>query len=282
MEEAYYGSTTSFHRASLATTKGSWKNLVKHQELITCIIQHCFGNGATTTFWNDPWVSRPHRSSHCKDALVKDVLGVINNFWNLQLCRNLNDIEASEWVDLNVYWGSRPYFIISTYDYWRQPLNTNNQFFSKSILANLTDPFNLLETTWGKGHIRCSTKENAPIVLHIFTHCSLTFAYQNNICFVFGWSPIFPNDVWILLNMILLGHPFKNIKAPLCLHINQLRFSFGFFGKKGIKEFYWIRRSLLTFSSISLLIMLYLGGKSSALFGPYSYSSLLSNWENLL
>lgn len=67
-------------RASLANSKGPWKNIVKQQSLITIRICHHIGDGGDTLFWTDPWVNRSplatlypqlYHLSLCKKARLK-------------------------------------------------------------------------------------------------------------------------------------------------------------------------------------------------------------------
>lgn len=101
-------SSTYLYWETLATTKGPWKYIFKQQGLITSRICHKVGDGTTTLFWIDPWVTTPplalhyshlYRLSHCKENMVKEVWNTNSSFWNLRLGRNLKDEEALEWAD---------------------------------------------------------------------------------------------------------------------------------------------------------------------------------------
>lgn len=109
---------------------------------------------------------------------------------------------------------------------WRWPYSPNGHFSTKSLLADMGDLTNLLKTSLAEGiwkdkypknkilwelHIELSIQKN----FYMFFHCSFARKFWNRICAAFGWSLVFTEDVKDLLNIVLLGHPFKNAKAIL-------------------------------------------------------------------
>lgn len=112
--------------------------------LVTNCVQCCIGNGSSTSFWKDSWLSCGVISIALPPLfpLVLHLDDTVADVWidgstsqDLHLCRNLNDLEISELATLSHHLSSVR--IHSTSDTWTWPIDPSLTLTVKSLMANM-------------------------------------------------------------------------------------------------------------------------------------------------
>lgn len=95
---------------SNASYKAPWKSISHCIGLVTDCIRQRIGNGSTTSFWNDSWLNcgvlstafpRLFCLTQLSEATMANVWISSSNAWDLNLRRNLIELEIAEWASLS-------------------------------------------------------------------------------------------------------------------------------------------------------------------------------------
>ena len=126
-----------------SSTKGPWKYIMKHQNLITNRTCHKVGDGGNT-YWTDPWIENTtlalrypllYKLFHSKKATIKETWNVINKFWDLKLGRNLKDNEVTKWAELSL--DLAPVVLSNKADSLTWLPSTDGVFSTKSLMMDM-------------------------------------------------------------------------------------------------------------------------------------------------
>lgn len=124
--------------------KAPWRSICRYIDLVVDRVTRRLGDGASTSFRHDsllsygvltttyPWL---FRITQQPEAMVANVWVPSTSSWNLNLWRNLTELEVIEWASLSRYLA--PIKLHPFSDSWLWPLDPSSNFIVKSLIANL-------------------------------------------------------------------------------------------------------------------------------------------------